>query len=546
MPQPEDPGRMGPGREGLSPPAALDRRARGGALRPQRHVAGFILPPSDRMGIMTSASRPLRFLHRGRTVEIDRFGPMTTLLDWLRVDQRLTGTKEGCGEGDCGACTVALGRLRDGRRVFEPVNACILLLGQIDGCELVTVEDLAEGTTLHPVQAAMVRHHGSQCGFCTPGFVMSLFTLHHDGAAAEGGREATLQRLAGNLCRCTGYRPIMDAAREACAAPAADRFAATAEATAAALAALADDRDVWVGDATSFFAAPRSLDRLLAIMAEHPDAVLVGGATDVGLWITKQLRDLPKFVHTGRVKELRAVTATAEAIVIGAAATYAEAFDALAPLDPDVAVWASRLGSAQVRASGTIGGNIANGSPIGDSPPLLIALGARLLLRRGPGERSLPLEDFFLGYGRQDRAADEVVTAITVPRLGAGEHLRAFKIAKRNDQDISAVMGAIKVRLDGRRIAVARVAFGGLAGVPKRAAAVEQALAGLDIDDETATGAAIAGLGNDFQPLDDHRASARYRSLVAVNLLRKALGEIAGGRREATRVRHLVEAGHGA
>ena len=496
------------------------------------------------MGIMTATSRPLRFLHRGRTVEIDRFAPATTLLDWLRLDQRLTGTKEGCGEGDCGACTVALGRLRDGRRVYEPVNACILLLGQIDGCELVTVEDLADGTALHPVQAAMVRHHGSQCGFCTPGFVMSMFTLYQDGAATRGGREAALQRLAGNLCRCTGYRPIVEAALEACAGPAADRFAAQADATAAALAALADDSDVLVGDDTAFFAAPRSLDRLAAIMADHPDAVLVGGATDVGLWITKQLKELPKLVHTGRVRELRTVSVTAGDIVIGAAATYAEAFDALVTLDPDIAVWASRLGSAQVRASGTVGGNIANGSPIGDSPPLLIALGARLQLRRGTAERSLPLEDFFLAYGRQDRAADEVVTAVTVPRLQPGEHFRAFKIAKRNDQDISAVMGALKVRLDGGRIAAARIAFGGLAGVPKRAAAVEQALVGLDIGDEAATGAAIARLGEDVQPMDDHRGSARYRSLVAANLIRKALVEIAAGRRDATRVRHLTEAGH--
>ncbi|QCI68378.1 xanthine dehydrogenase small subunit [Phreatobacter stygius] len=495
---------------------------------------------------MTRATRPLRFLHRGQTVEIDRFQPMTTLLDWLRIEKRLTGTKEGCGEGDCGACTVALGRIKAGRLVYEPVNACILLLGQVDGCEVVTVEDLAEGSALHPVQDAMVRHHGSQCGFCTPGFVMSLFTLYQDGGAVTGGREAVLTRIAGNLCRCTGYRPIVDAALEACAAPAGDVFHAREAATAQALSALADDRDVLVGDEASFFAAPRSLDGLCALMTRHPDAVLVGGATDVGLWITKQLKTLPRLVHTGRVAELRQVVDAAEGLTIGAAVTYAEAEQALAAFDPDVAVWANRLGSVQVRATGTIGGNIANGSPIGDSPPLLIALGATLHLRRGAAERSLPLEDFFLAYGRQDRAADEIVTHVVVPRPGPDDHLRAFKIAKRNDQDISSVMGALKLSLDGRRIRAVRVAFGGLAGVPKRAATVEAALTGLDIDDRAACDAAISRLADDFQPMDDHRASARYRSLVAVNLLRKALAEIVSGRRDETRISHLRDAGHAA
>jgi xanthine dehydrogenase small subunit len=493
-----------------------------------------------------SRQRPLRFVHQGRIVEIDRLPPMTTVLDWLRLDRRLTGTKEGCGEGDCGACTVALGRVRDGRLAYEPANACILLLGQIDGAELVTVEDLAEGGRLHPVQQALVDHHGSQCGFCTPGFVVSLFTLYQDGGVATGGREAVLTRIAGNLCRCTGYRPIVDAALDACGRPANDRFAAAAEATAAILADLADEADLFVGDETSFFAAPASLDALCALTVRHPGATLVGGATDVGLWITKQLRTLPKIIHTGRVRELRRLDQGTDGLSIGAAVTYAEARDALAALDPDIGIWADRLGSAQVRAAGTIGGNIANGSPIGDSPPLLIALGATLHLRHGERERHLPLEQFFVGYGRQDRAPGEVVTHVTMPMPAAGDHIRAFKIAKRTDQDISSVMGALKVRLDGRRIASARIAFGGLAGVPKRAAAVEAALAGLPVDDEAAIAAAVACIGEDFTPMDDHRASARYRLTAAGNLIRKAIMEIAAGSRDETRIAHLREAHHAA
>jgi xanthine dehydrogenase small subunit len=488
-----------------------------------------------------TATRPLRFLHRGRTVEIDRFAPMTTVLDWLRIDRRLTGTKEGCGEGDCGACTVALGRVRDERLVYEPVNACILLLGQIDGCQLVTVEDLATDTGLHPVQQAMVDHHGSQCGFCTPGFVMSLFTLYQDGGALHEGREAVLTRIAGNLCRCTGYRPIVDAALDACSKPANDVFSRAAEATRDALDRLSDNTDLFIGDEASFFAAPASLGALCDLLIRHPEAVLIGGATDVGLWITKQLRILPKLVHTGRVAELKRLAVEPEGLSIGAAVTYAEAEAALAAIDPDLAIWADRLGSVQVRATGTIGGNIANGSPIGDSPPVLIALGATLHLRRGDAARAMPLEAFFLDYGRQDRARDEIVTHVTVPRLSAADHLRAFKIAKRNDQDISSVMGAVKVTLDGRRIAAARIAFGGLAGIPKRAGAVEAALIGLSVDDEDAIAAAVGRLAEDFTPMDDHRASARYRLTVAKNLIRKALVEIACGERSPTRIAHLRE-----
>ncbi|WP_439574891.1 xanthine dehydrogenase small subunit [Phreatobacter sp.] len=495
---------------------------------------------------MTELRSSLRFRHRGETVQIDRFDPMMTVLDWLRLDRRLTGTKEGCGEGDCGACTVALGRVKGGRLVYEPVNACILLLGQIDGAELVTVEDLSAEGGLHPVQQALVKHHGSQCGFCTPGFVMSLFTLYQDGAARDGNRDAVLTRLAGNLCRCTGYRPIVDAGLEACAGAAADRFAAGSAATIAGLAALDDRADLLVGDEASFFAAPASLDSLCRLAAQHPDATLLGGATDVGLWITKQLRDLPKIIHTGRVAELKQLDLAPHGLTIGAAVTYAEAEGALSVLDPDIAIWAKRLGSAQVRATGTIGGNIANGSPIGDSPPLLIALGARLHLRHGEAVRDLPLEDFFQAYGRQDRAPGEVVTHVTVPRPPPDTHLRVFKLSKRIDQDISAVLCAMAIRLDGRRIASARVAFGGMAGIPKRVATVETALAGLAIDDGEANAIAAARLSEDLTPLGDHRASARYRLEASVGLIRKGLAEIATGSRLATRIAPLREGTHAA
>jgi xanthine dehydrogenase small subunit len=482
----------------------------------------------------------LQFSRKGRVVELADVGPTTTLLDHLRLAEGSVGTKEGCNEGDCGACTVALGRIRGGRLVYEPVNACIQLLGMIDGAEVVTVEDLADGGGLHPVQRAMVDLHGSQCGFCTPGFVMSLFTLYQSGVAAD--RDTVCDWIAGNLCRCTGYRPIVDAALTSCAGAPADGFAARAGETTARLAALCDGADLVVGDATRFFAAPASLDALCRLLAEHPDATIVAGATDVGLWVTKQLRDLPKIVWLGRVAGLDAIEETAAGVRIGATATYDAAATAVAAIDPDLGTLWRRIGSKQVRVSGTIGGNIANGSPIGDTPPALIALGATLELRRGDTVRRLPLEDFFLAYGRQDRVPGEVVVAVEVPRLGPADVFRCYKISKRFDQDISAVMAAIRLTLDGDRVASARVAFGGMAGVPKRAEAAEAVLTGARLGDPALPRAVRAGLGQDFQPLDDMRASAAYRLDVAGSLVVKALIEAAGTPTSATRVFGLREA----
>ncbi|MFM9860362.1 xanthine dehydrogenase small subunit [Pseudoxanthobacter sp. M-2] len=484
--------------------------------------------------------KAIQFIRKGRVVELGDVGPTTTLLDHLRLAEGSVGTKEGCNEGDCGACTVALGRVRDGRLAYEPVNACIQLLGMVDGAEVVTVEDLADGGSLHPVQRAMVDLHGSQCGFCTPGFVMSLFTLYQSGVAAD--RDTVCDWIAGNLCRCTGYRPIVEAALASCAGAPADGFAARATETAARLNALADGADLIVGDATRFFAAPASLDALCRLLAEHPDATIVAGATDVGLWVTKQLRDLPKIVWLGRVAGLDAIDETETGIRIGAAATYDAAAAAVAAIDPDLGNLWRRIGSKQVRVSGTVGGNIANGSPIGDTPPALIALGATLELRHGDTVRRLPLEDFFLAYGRQDRAPGEVVVAVEVPRLGPADVFRCYKISKRFDQDISAVMAAIRLTLDGDRIAAARVAFGGMAGVPKRATAAEAVLAGARLGDQALPRSVRAALAEDFQPLDDMRASAAYRLDVAGSLVEKALIEVAGTPTSATRVFGLREA----
>ena len=480
----------------------------------------------------------IRYLSRGRVVERSDVDPDEMLLDHLRLVRGLTGTREGCGEGDCGACTVVLGRLDGDRMVYEPVTACIRPTATIDGCELVTIEDLAADGTLHPIQAAMVRHHGAQCGFCTPGIIMSLFTLW----AAEGevDRDAVVDRLAGNLCRCTGYRPIVDAALEACDARVDARppvaFLARAADAAARLAEMADGVDVFLGDETRFFAAPRSLDTLLGLTHAFPDATLLAGATDIGLWITKGGRDLPRVIHLGHVEGLDAIEEDDEGITLGAGVSLERAAHALGRLDPDVAAVFRRIGGAQVRASGTLGGNIANGSPIGDSPPLLIALGASIELRLGDRVRILALEDFFLEYGRQDRAPGEIVTAIRVPRLGPAHAFRAWKIAKRHDQDISTLLAAIRLTLAGRIVVEARIAFGGMAGTPRRAHGAEAALVGASLGEAASWRAALEALREDFSPLSDLRGSSDYRREVAMSLLGKALAEIAGTPTAKTRV----------
>jgi xanthine dehydrogenase small subunit len=483
-----------------------------------------------------SVRREIRFLRRGKEVRLRDIAPALTLLDHLRLTERATGTKEGCAEGDCGACTVVLRRSVGGRLVYQPVNACILLAGQVDGAEVITVEDLADGAALHPVQQAMVEQHGSQCGFCTPGFIMALFALYH----AE--RDATLDRhtvndwIAGNLCRCTGYRPIVDAALAACGGAADDRFTAQEARVTRALAALDGDDDVFVGGDDRFFAAPASIPALATLYAGHPDAVLLGGATDVGLWVTKQFRDLPKIVWLGRVRGLDAIDDAADAVTFGATVSHEAAILHLAAIDPDLGELTRRFAGKQIRSVGTIGGNIANGSPIGDTPPALIALGATLVLQQGDAQRTLPLENFFLAYGQQDRAPGEFVRSVEVPKLGANDRFRCYKISKRFDQDISAVMGAFKLALAGPRIADARIAFGGMAATPKRARQAEAALAGAQLGDAATWEAALAALALDFTPITDQRASATYRRDVAQALLRKALTEIAGTATQRTRL----------
>jgi xanthine dehydrogenase small subunit len=468
----------------------------------------------------------ITFLLNGETVQVAD-SPTRTLLDFLRDTRGLKGTKEGCNEGDCGACTVMVTDDRGSRAL----NACILFLPQLEGKAIRTVEGIAAPDgTLHPVQEAMITHHGSQCGFCTPGFIVSMAVAHLNGNTDHD------ESLAGNLCRCTGYAPIIRAAQAAEAAPVPPHMAADAAQVGSTQSTEPGTTPRRVGETHAHPAAthapdpaapylPPSADALAAWYLANPEATLVAGATDVGLWVTKQHRALPKLAFLHTCDDLREVTETDTHLRLGAMVTMADMARVIAPHHPSYAAMIRRYGSLQVRNAATLGGNIANGSPIGDNPPALIALGATLHLRRGDTRRDLPLEAFFLDYGKQDRQPGEFIEAVSLPK--SAPNFRVYKISKRFDQDISAVCGAFNLTIHDGKVQSARIAFGGMAGTPKRATAVETALTGQPFTPETIEQALLA-FAKDFTPLTDMRASAAYRLTAAQNLLRRYAADLSG------------------
>jgi xanthine dehydrogenase small subunit len=476
-------------------------------------------------------TQTIRFYRQGSVHEISGVPASRTVLQHLREDLHCTGTKEGCAEGDCGACTVVIGELdARGALALKAVNACIQFLPTLDGKALFTVEDLrAADGTLHPVQQAMVDCHGSQCGFCTPGFVMSMWALYENQPAAAGlpTRDEINIALSGNLCRCTGYRPIVDASQKMFDYAQYPRVTLDRKAVEQTLRELRrndtfeyrapDTRGAAFG-APAFY-APLTLDAFARLRAEHPQARLVAGSTDVGLWVTKQFRDLGDVLYIGNVRELKTIERDAQTLTIGAAVTLEDAYAALAADYPELAELWTRFASLPIRNAGTLGGNVANGSPIGDSMPALLALGAEVVLRHGTKTRTLPLDGFYLGYQKTALASGEFVAALRVPRPAGNLRFRTYKVSKRYDQDISAVCAAFALHIDeGSTIVEARVAFGGMAATPKRATQTEAVLSGATWNESTAR-QAMNALAADYQPLTDMRASSAYRLKVARNLL---------------------------
>ena len=471
---------------------------------------------------MSETSNTLRFILNDEDISLTDLGATETLLDYLRLTKRLRGSKEGCAEGDCGACTVLVGRLSGGELRYETINACIAFVGSLHGTHVVTIEHLSPANgPLHPVQQAMVDFHGSQCGFCTPGIVMSLYGLWmQDPKPDVPGIERALQ---GNLCRCTGYSPIVRAglAISSYGAVEADPLVKQREAMKARLKALSDGTTVDIGEGKNRIIVPATVDDLAEIYAANPTATLVSGATDVGLWITKFMRDIGPMIYIGHLQELHSIDEGIGALILGAGVTYTEARAPIVKHFPELTELWDRIGGGQVRNAGTIGANIANGSPIGDTPPPFIALGAHIILRRGSERREVKLREFFIAYGKQDRQPGEFVESIKVPYLPDGEKFACYKITKRKDEDISALCGAFRVFVnDIGEVGMIRIAFGGMAATPKRARAVEDALIGKPWTTATIE-AALPAFAVHYTPLSDMRASKEYRLLAAQNLLRR-------------------------
>lgn len=461
----------------------------------------------------------IRFILNDTEITRSNFAPDETLLDFLRIEAGLTGTKEGCNEGDCGACTVLIGRLAGEQLVYEGLNACIKFTGTLHGCHVVTVEHLSPANgKLHPVQQALVDHHGSQCGFCTPGFVMSLYGMWMQSPKPS---EMDVERaLQGNLCRCTGYRPIVDAALAIQGQPQMDPLIVERAKVVAKLKAMQTGERIVSGQSDAPFIIPANEDDFAAALIEHPNATIVAGATDVGLWVTKGFRTITPVIYIGGLQDLQNISHENGNLRIGAGVSYTKALSELEKLHPALGELLWRIGGDQVRNAGTIGGNIAGGSPIGDTPPPLIALGAVVELRKGDRIRQMPLDEFFIAYGKQAREQSEFVRAVVIPAPKSDALFAAYKISKRRDEDISALLGAFHIEVASGVVESARICFGGMAGTPKRASNVETALLGKPWNEATIN-AAMPAFALDFQPLTDMRATANYRLMVAKNLLKR-------------------------
>ena len=471
-----------------------------------------------------SSAKTIQFLLGFDLRELSDFSPTLTVLEYLRREERMTGTKEGCAEGDCGACTAVITEVKDGKLHYQAVNTCIMFVPFLHGRQLITVEHLKAATnTLHPVQQALVDQHGSQCGFCTPGFVMTIFAMFHK--KRDLRRSAIDDDLAGNLCRCTGYAPIVRAVHQALAVETKDQFHCAEQSTVRSLSKLNSTQAIHFKTNDQSYYAPTKVKELESILAQQPDCHIVAGATDVGLWITKQRRHLLHIVQIDRINELKRLEIKNGEIRIGAVVPIGQAMITLSQHYPAADELFRRFGSVQIRNLATIGGNIANGSPIGDSLPMLVALNAKLLISSAAGTRQLSIEDFFIEYGKQNLKLGEFVKRVDIPLPASNQIFKIYKISKRFHQDISSVCGAFSLLMVSNTIQSVRVCFGGMAATPRRAYRCEDALIGCELTDEVVACAQKA-LNKDFSPITDFRGSLEYRRLVAGNLLQRLANDL--------------------
>lgn len=460
----------------------------------------------------------LRFQINGRWHTENNVSPTTTLLDYLRLNARLTGTKEGCAEGDCGACTVVVGLPQDdGSMAWRAVNSCLVLVPQVDGLPVITVEGLAQPDgTLHSVQQSLIDADATQCGFCTPGFAMAMFAFAQGGEARDD--ETIHEALAGNLCRCTGYRPIVEACKTMRADP-----------PGCGLAEHAGEPLPEYRRGAQLYLAPRSIGELVEAKANHPGAFVLGGGTDLGIRVSKEREAFPVVISTQWVSELRAVSEDRDKLTIGGGVTYTKALPSLDEHFPSFAALVRRIGSRQIRNIGTLAANIANASPIGDTIPCLMALDATIVLRSRRGIRRVKADDFITGYRKTAMEKDEIIAAIEIPKLEPDTSFTVYKLSKRFDQDISTVIGAYRLSVGGGHVVGLRAAYGGMAATTARARHVEAALTGKPWTAETLRDI-DALIAQDFQPMTDHRGTDAYRLRAAANLVRRLQIETTEGR----------------
>ena len=475
---------------------------------------------------MIMTTNTVRFLLNNDLVSIENIDPNLTVLNYLREVKFKSGTKEGCASGDCGACTVVIAELTANAEQlnYQAINACITFVGNLHGKQLITVEDLKEKGKLHHVQQAIIDNHGTQCGFCTPGFVMSSFALHKHNQAPE--RAEVLEALAGNLCRCTGYRSIIEAATTESKNTEKDSFAKHYQQTIATLSELQQLPMPQLTGNNHCYVAPKNIDELAIELVKKPSSTIVAGGTDLALSVTQNLASIDHLVYVGNVKELTQIEETDTHIILGSALPYSQFIKTLQHYYPDFGDMIERIGSKQVRNTGTLGGNIGNASPIGDMPPALIALGATVTLHKNGTERTILVEDYFVDYKKTVLQSSEFIKTIQIPKPQKGQSLKLYKISKRLDDDISAVLAAFFIGQDNQhRVIATRLAFGGMAAIPKRALAAEAALLNAPFDMSSVEQSKLA-LSQDFKPMTDVRASDEYRMKVAQNLLEKCYLEL--------------------